>query len=185
MAVLLVLMLAASGVPSPLYRVYQAEFGFSSGVMTTVFGIYWIPGTSCATASEASAGIHSVVSQTGGTAGSVCQSDLASTLQQIAEASAGIASGLRLLGVPVAPSIVTKVGQVSTGSIVELTRSRADGWDYDSIVNRVTFQGPSPPQTGDRVVIAYRRWEGSLRQCVEDIDCPREQKYRCVDGLCL
>ena len=40
MAVLLVLMLAASGVPSPLYRVYQQEFGFSSGVLTTVFGIY-------------------------------------------------------------------------------------------------------------------------------------------------
>ena len=40
MAVLLVLMLAASGVPSPLYRVYQEEFGFSSGVLTTIFGIY-------------------------------------------------------------------------------------------------------------------------------------------------
>jgi len=39
-AVLLILMLAASGVPSPLYRVYQAEFGFSSGTLTTVFGIY-------------------------------------------------------------------------------------------------------------------------------------------------
>jgi MFS family permease len=39
-AALLVLMLAASGVPSPLYRVYQAEFGFSSGVLTTIFGSY-------------------------------------------------------------------------------------------------------------------------------------------------
>jgi predicted MFS family arabinose efflux permease len=39
-AVLLVLMLAASGVPSPLYRVYQEEFGFSSGVLTLIFGIY-------------------------------------------------------------------------------------------------------------------------------------------------
>jgi MFS family permease len=39
-AVLLVLMLAASGVPSPLYRVYQQQFGFSSGVLTTIFGIY-------------------------------------------------------------------------------------------------------------------------------------------------
>src|SRR3954468_7560438 len=39
-AVMLVLMLAASGVPSPLYRVYQEEFGFSSGVLTTIFGIY-------------------------------------------------------------------------------------------------------------------------------------------------
>lgn len=34
------LMLAASGVPSPLYRVYQAEFGFSAGVLTAIFGIY-------------------------------------------------------------------------------------------------------------------------------------------------
>jgi MFS family permease len=39
-AVLLVLMLAASGVPSPLYRVYQERFGFSSGVLTTIFGVY-------------------------------------------------------------------------------------------------------------------------------------------------
>jgi MFS family permease len=39
-AVLLVLMLAASGVPSPLYRVYQEEFGFSPGVLTTIFGVY-------------------------------------------------------------------------------------------------------------------------------------------------
>jgi MFS family permease len=33
-------MLAASGVPSPLYRVYQGEFGFSSGVLTTIFAVY-------------------------------------------------------------------------------------------------------------------------------------------------
>jgi MFS family permease len=39
-AVLLVLMLAASGVPSPLYRVYQAEFGFGPGLLTTVFAVY-------------------------------------------------------------------------------------------------------------------------------------------------
>lgn len=39
-AVVLVLVLAASGVPSPLYRVYQERFGFSPGVLTTIFGIY-------------------------------------------------------------------------------------------------------------------------------------------------
>lgn len=39
-AVLLVLMLAASGVPSPLYRVYESEFGFGNGLLTTVFAIY-------------------------------------------------------------------------------------------------------------------------------------------------
>jgi predicted MFS family arabinose efflux permease len=39
-AALLVLGLAAAGVPSPLYRVYQERFGFSSGVLTTVFAVY-------------------------------------------------------------------------------------------------------------------------------------------------
>jgi MFS family permease len=39
-AVLLVLMLAASGVPSPLYRVYAEEFGFGSGMLTVVFAVY-------------------------------------------------------------------------------------------------------------------------------------------------
>lgn len=39
-AVVLVLVLSASGVPSPLYRVYQQQFGFSAGVLTLVFGIY-------------------------------------------------------------------------------------------------------------------------------------------------
>ena len=37
---LLVLVLAASGVPSPLYRVYQQQFGFSSSVLTTIFAVY-------------------------------------------------------------------------------------------------------------------------------------------------
>ena len=39
-AVLLVLMLAASGVPSPLYRVYAEEFGFGSGMITVIFAVY-------------------------------------------------------------------------------------------------------------------------------------------------
>ncbi|SEK65435.1 Predicted arabinose efflux permease, MFS family [Blastococcus sp. DSM 46786] len=37
---LLLLVLAASGVPTPLYRVYQEQFGFGAGVLTIVFGIY-------------------------------------------------------------------------------------------------------------------------------------------------
>ena len=39
-AALLVTVLAASGVPSPLYRVYQERFGFGPGALTAVFGIY-------------------------------------------------------------------------------------------------------------------------------------------------
>src|SRR3712207_4482202 len=39
-ATLLVLVLTAAGVPSPLYRVYQEQFGFGSGVLTTIFAVY-------------------------------------------------------------------------------------------------------------------------------------------------
>jgi hypothetical protein len=161
------------------------DYYLRTDVAATLFGIYWIPGESCATAAEAPAGIHSAVNATGGTAGSICQSDLGTTLADIANASAGIASGLRLRGTPAPPSIDVNVGQVSSGTIVDWTRSRADGWDYDSIVNRVIFGGPNPPQTGDRVVIPYLRWDGSIRQCSTDADCPQEQKLRCIDGVCL
>ncbi len=153
-------------------------------VGATMFGIYWLPGTPTCVAQEASAGIDRMVSLTGGTAGNICNSDISATLEAIATASAGIASGLRIRGVPLPPSLEVKVGQVSTGNIVDWTRSRADGWDYDAIVNRVTFRGPNPPQTGDRVVIPYRRWD-TLQQCQSNSDCPQEQKYRCVDGVCL
>ena len=32
--------LAASSAPTPLYRVYQAHWGFSSGMLTVIFGVY-------------------------------------------------------------------------------------------------------------------------------------------------
>ncbi|WP_235928122.1 MFS transporter [Goekera deserti] len=39
-AAVYLLVLVSSGVPSPLYRVYQEEFGFSSGLLTVVFAVY-------------------------------------------------------------------------------------------------------------------------------------------------
>ncbi len=150
----------------------------------TVFGIYWIPGTACGTASEASAGIDAIVSATGGTAGSICQPDLSATLQQIADASAGLASGLRLRGVPLAPTLAPKIGEAASGNIVPISRSRDDGYDYDSVVNRVSFTGPTPPQTADRIIIPYLRWE-TLTECTVDSDCPQQQKMRCIEGTCL
>jgi MFS family permease len=39
-AVLLFVLLLAAGAPSPLYRVYQAEWGFSATTLTEVFGVY-------------------------------------------------------------------------------------------------------------------------------------------------
>jgi len=39
-AVLLFVLLLAAGAPSPLYRVYQAEWHFSATTLTEVFGVY-------------------------------------------------------------------------------------------------------------------------------------------------
>jgi hypothetical protein len=39
----------------------------------------------------------------------------------------------------------------------------------------VNFNGPNPPQTADRIVIPYLRWENSVRGCVTDADCPKNK----------
>ena len=52
------------------------------------------------------------------------------------------------------------------------------------MTNAVSFIGPQPPQNNDRVVITYKRWENSIQGCQQDSDCPRTQKYRCIDNEC-
>ncbi len=151
----------------------------------TGFGIVWPTGETCSPGGAAVAhAISHIANETGGSVGSICQTDITNTLRVIAEASAGIASGLRMRGVPVAPTVKVVLGDASTGVVADMLRSRADGFDYDAIVNRVTFKGPNPPQTGDRVVIPYRRWENSVFMCVDTEDCPAEQKLKCVSGEC-
>ena len=137
----------------------------------TMFGIFWVPMQACAGASEAAVGIQRMVDRTGGSSGSICSGALDTTLQLIAQASAGLASGLRLEGAPVSPSIKVRVGDVSTQMIELPARSRDQGWDYDAVTNAVLFKGPSAPQTSDRVVISYQRWEGSVQVCTSNTQC--------------
>lgn len=153
-------------------------------VGATVFGLYWPPGEQCGTGADVAHGIAEIVNETGGNGGSICQADITNTLRGIANATAGIASGLRLRGAAAPQTIVVKHGSTSTGNVTQMSRSRADGFDYDAIVNRVIFRGPNPPQTNDRVVIPYLRWEGSVFMCTTDADCPQEQKLKCVEGEC-
>jgi MFS family permease len=40
LATSLLALMAAAGAPSPLYRVYQQQWGFSTGVLTLVFAVY-------------------------------------------------------------------------------------------------------------------------------------------------
>jgi len=160
------------------------DYFLRPSVAAPIFGIIWVPGQACSTASEAAAGIERVAARTGGSVGDLCSGGLQSTLEQIAQASAGLASGLRLRGIPVPSSVVTRVGRVLQQDIVVATRSRDDGWDYDQVTNVVTFLGASRPKTGDRVVIAYKRWQGSVSMCISSSDCPTVQKFRCIDGEC-
>ena len=162
------------------------DYYLKRNVGATMFGIYWIPGTNCPTMSapEAPAGIHRMVTQTGGFAGSICQSTLQNTLSRIASAAAGIASGLRLRGTPSPQTIRVKVGPVG-GMVRPSQRSRSNGFDYDAIVNRVTFNGMSAPKTNDKVVIAYKRWDSNIQGCMDHTDCPGPQKRRCIDRECL
>ena len=153
-------------------------------VGATVFGLYNVPNSDCPTAAQFASAIHDIVTKTGGSGGSICQSDITTSLQAIASATAGIASGLRLRGSAVPPTIEVKHAQVMTGMEIDVPRSRADGFDYDGIVNRVAFYGPMPPQTNDRLVIPYLRWENSVFMCMDESDCPSEQKLKCIDGEC-
>ena len=148
----------------------------------TVFGIFWVPDEECDTGAEVAIGIHDVVTRTGGTAGSVCLSDITTTLEEIAIAAAGLASTFRLSGRPIALTI--KVARAAPGEEgVEVPRSRVDGYDFHSAVNRVVFNGPAVPETGDEVTISYQRWVGGVIMCESDDDCPT--KFFCRGGECI
>lgn len=148
----------------------------------TVFGIYWVPDDTCDTGAEVAMGIHQVVVGTGGTAGSVCLSDLSTTLEEIATASLGLASSFRLSGRPVA--LTLKVAHARPGEEAnEVARSRAHGFDFDSAVNRVVFNGDATPETDDEVTISYQRWVGGIIVCEDDDDCPN--KFYCRSGECI
>ncbi len=160
------------------------DYLLKTEVGATVFGLYNVPNSDCDSAAQFASAIHDIVNKTGGTGGSICQSDITTSLQAIASATAGIASGLRLRGAPVAPSVQVTHAQIMTDMEINVPRSREQGFDYDGIVNRLAFYGANPPQTNDRLVIPYLRWSNSIFMCTTAADCPGEQKYKCVDGEC-
>ena len=171
-----------------LDRVVQpfVDYLLSPEVRATLFGIFWVPGQPCSTASEAAVGIQRFVDKTGGTSGNICSGMLQNLMRNIAIAAAGLASGLRVQGVPVTPTIKVRVGDVAAQQVLEPARSREQGWDYDVVTNAVVFNGQNPPRTNDRVVITYMRWQGSTRVCMSNSDCNSGlQKQRCVDGICI
>lgn len=163
-----------------------ADYLLRPDIGATLFGIFWVPGQACSGASEAAVGIQRMVDKTGGASGNICGGNLQNMLRQIAIAATGLASGLRVQGVPVTPTIKVRVGDVATQTVLEPMRSRDQGWDYDVVTNAVLFNGQNPPRTNDRVVITYLRWQGSTQMCTTNSDCPNNiQKQQCVQGVCI
>ncbi len=160
----------------------------------TVFGLYWPPGQQCpgndsSGVAKMAYGIDDIVQRTGGNGGSVCQVDVSSTFKNIASATAGLSSNIRLLGVPVALSLqlkhvdLNKTEPNQSEQLVTVPRSRDQGFDYNPIVNRINFEGDNyRPSKGDRLIIPYRRWRNSINECSKDDPC--SGKKVCISGEC-
>lgn len=148
----------------------------------TVFGLYWVPGTSCPGGEDVAHGIHYFVEQTGGVGDSICNPDINQSFLDIANATLDITTGLRLVGNPLASSVRVDVTNVADQSVAPLSRSTEDGFDFDSSNYSLLFAGPSTPQTGQRITIPYLRWNRTIIPCATDNACPGLEK--CVLGRC-
>ena len=148
----------------------------------TFFGGSWPPGESCSDSAQPAHAMSMLFNRTGGSEGSLCQDEFTDTLVDVARASAGIGSEFRLRGTPVPSTLQVK--RAGPSSVTNLNRSRTDGYDYDGVVERVSFRGSSKPVTNDNVIISYRRWDTGVTTCSVDSDCPQRQLEMCVNSEC-
>jgi len=96
-------------------------------------------------------------------------------MTRIVEAIAGATSQYVLDRTPITSTIKVRVRGM------DVPRSRADGFDYDSVFRAIVFYGETRrPRTGDEVVVSYRVWQPCPRSgatCASDLDC-------CAPTLC-
>jgi hypothetical protein len=165
------------------YLLPWINFALKPDLQASVFGLYWRPNEGCDTGIDVAHGIDRVVQGTGGTGGSICQPDIRDTFGDIADAAATLADGYRLNGVPIAQTVEMTHVDFGANAVVDMDRSRADGFDYESVFNRVTLTGPTPPAPGDRLIVPFFRWKDVIPPCRTVDDCPDELKF-CTNGEC-
>jgi hypothetical protein len=106
--------------------------------------------------------------------------DAAAAMARIVSAVAGSASQYRLASTPITSTIKVRVRGM------DVPRSRANGFDYDSASNAIVFYGATHrPNMGDEVVVSYRLWQPcppAGATCRADSECCLP--FVCNGGRC-
>ncbi|MBL8683509.1 MAG: VWA domain-containing protein [Myxococcales bacterium] len=107
--------------------------------------------------------------------------EVAVAMNRIVDAIAGASSQFRLTSTPITSTLKVSVRGMN------VPRSRANGFDYDSASNAIVFYGTTyRPRSGDEVVISYRIWQpcpSTGGACTTDAQCCLP--HVCRMGRCL
>ena len=142
-----------AGYLKPWLDLFTGKSSYGAAGKAIVHFIGGLCNASCKASSmpEIGHGYLEIAAATGGITADVCQKNLGSTLQLIIDSIAGAASPFVLEYVPISASLAVAVDNK------QLTRSRANGFDYVGASNSVVFVGQTL-QPGNQVVVSYRRW---------------------------
>ncbi len=131
------------------------EFDFDDNVFTQndyiVHAIVSDPDTGCSGdggSASGSSDYPTLVTNTGGAKGSICQSDYSDTLDAI------ISTGGQTFTLTNTP-VVSTLGVTVNGTAVSI-KTGDDGYLYLASTNSVTFYGTAIPSAGDAVVVSYQ-----------------------------
>ena len=130
-------------------------FNFSDNVFTqndyTVYAIVSDPDSGCSGdggSASGSADYGTLVTNTGGAKGSICQSDYSSTLDTIVS---GGGQSFTLSHTPIVSSL-----SVTVNGATVAVKSGDNGYLYLSSNNSITFYGTAIPSSGDSIVVRYQ-----------------------------
>jgi hypothetical protein len=90
---------------------------------------------------------------------------------------------LRLPGTPLPWTIRLEHLDMSNHQLNVLDRSRRDGFDYEHRERHLRFQGAPLVEPPDELIVAYRRWNGSVRACGSGGSSCSSPRI-CVSGRC-